>query len=133
MHVVTRCKPLKGQMAAYKALCDHFDIGRRMHKPVLVANTPSNNELLLQIKHLIRVKPLTAVHGLPSDASELTHTQLRTDGSLSVIKSVRLPTDSSEPVRLLQTGTVKEKNQKKIANREILSEYFKTTYRWKYV
>lgn len=131
MHVVTRCKTLKGQMNAYKALCEYFDIADKMHKPVIIANTPSNNELLMQIKHIIRIKPLTAPHGMPSDISELSNTQLKTDGTLSVVKSLRQPVDSEKPVRLLQLATVKEKNKKKVADRQILSEYFKTKYTWK--
>ena len=56
-----------------------------MHKPVIVANTPSNNELLMHVKHLIRVQPLQVPEGFPSHESDLMNTQLRTDGTLHVV------------------------------------------------
>lgn len=58
-----------------------------MHKQVLVPNTQANNDLLMQIKHLIRVKPLSLPDGLPED-TDLHYTQLRSDGSLHVVKVI---------------------------------------------
>ncbi|XP_067944384.1 large ribosomal subunit protein uL30m-like [Watersipora subatra] len=130
MHVVTRCKVLKGETKVCKELCEHFGMDK-LHKPVIIANTPFNNTLLMQIKHLIRVKPLLLPEGFPKHPSDLMHTQLRTDGTLHVIPRLEMQEESEKP-RLLQPKTVYMKNKKVVSQHGLLQDYFKCDYRWRY-
>ena len=70
-----------------------------MHKPAIVPNTPTNNAMLLEVKHLVLIQPLVAPDGLPETEGDLRHTKLRSDGSLAVIKvslaNTNLPTFTS--------------------------------------
>lgn len=132
MHVVSRCKSLKGQTKECKALCSHFGIGGKLHKQVVIPNSSSNNELLMQIKHLIRIKPLSLPQGLPETSSETWNSQLKTDGSLHIIKSLQPIEDAPKPTRLMCNQTLLDSNRRQMDNYGLLREYVKTKYVWRY-
>ena len=49
-------------------------------------NTPEVNEQLRHIKHLLDIKPLTFVHGIPEHPSDYKHADLRPSGNLYIKK-----------------------------------------------
>ncbi|VEL10403.1 unnamed protein product, partial [Protopolystoma xenopodis] len=82
LHLICRLKPIKGVMHYHKALLEKYGIGPRtkLHSWVVVKNTPSVNEELYAIKHLIRVQPIEFPHGLPNSLSDIARWRLLPNG-----------------------------------------------------
>ena len=59
-----------------------------MHTPIIHKNTPSINMLLDKVKHLIEIKPLKFVHGVPDGKNDYKHMTLRPSGELVVKKEI---------------------------------------------
>jgi len=131
VHVVSRVKTLRDQTKVCKMLCEHFNIHEKKYQDVVIPNTKENNELLMQIKHLVRIKALRLPQGLPED-NDMMYTQLKSDGQLSVIKSIGEFEKPEKRTRLLCSNTVASTNMHRVNQRQILQEYYKTKYEWKY-
>ena len=60
----------------------------QQHFPVIHKNVPSTNMLLDRVKHLIEIKPLTFVHGVPDGENDHKHMTLKPNGELVVKKEI---------------------------------------------
>ncbi|TSL16123.1 39S ribosomal protein L30, mitochondrial [Bagarius yarrelli] len=92
LHIVTRIKSTKGRPYWEKKVVKSLGI-QKSHEPRIHKNTPSVNNQLKIIKHLVRIQPLKLPNGLPSEA-EMADSHLNSKGELVV--------------KHLQTAAVKE-------------------------
>ena len=107
-----------------------------MHTPVLVKNTPENNRLLQEVKHLVEIQPLTFPHGMPEHESDFAHSVINSKGEMIVRKRLKEETDSL-PVEnprsnwQLDVDTIQTQLLRTRLNFDIHSEYHKTDYEYK--
>lgn len=107
-----------------------------MHMPKLVKNTPENNKLLNEIKHLVEIQPLTFPHGMPEHESDFAHSYINSRGEMIVQKRLTPEADpltAENPrsqwqldVKTIQTQLIRTR-----LNFDIHSEYYKTEYEYK--
>ena len=60
-----------------------------MHRAVILKNIPSVNKKLLEVKHLLKIQPLSLPHGLPEHESDFENTVLQCDGKFIVKKVLK--------------------------------------------
>ena len=60
----------------------------QLHVPVIHKNVPSTNMLLDKVKHLIEIKSLKLVHGVPDGENDYKYTTLKSNGELVVKKEL---------------------------------------------
>ncbi|CAH8547614.1 unnamed protein product [Dicrocoelium dendriticum] len=89
--MVCRVKPLKGVPHYQRAVLERHGLGEdtKNHSWILVKNTPSVNQDLYVIKHLVRIQPVKFPQGLPTADDDLTKCRLLPDG-----RFFRYPKDS---------------------------------------
>ncbi|KAJ3619653.1 hypothetical protein MTP99_005318 [Tenebrio molitor] len=80
---VQRIKPLKGVPYYEKKILSDFKLIGKSSDVVIIKNIPENNERLWQIKHLIKICPITFPDGFPSDTRGA---YLKENGELKVLK-----------------------------------------------
>ena len=118
--------------------CDWWreDVSLQMHHPVLTKNTPENNRLLAEVKHLVHIQPLRLPHGLPSHPSDYEHTMVTSDGRLVVKRRLAQhePAADSEDDRAtwrLQPDTVKARLDRGRVTHMVHTDEHKTQYVYK--
>ncbi|CAD5119376.1 DgyrCDS7990 [Dimorphilus gyrociliatus] len=82
LHVVYRVKPLRHRPWWEKRIIEKFNLKEKCNKPVVVMNTPENNKLLKEVKHLLVIQPLKLPQGLPEDDNLLSQMTLKSNGEL---------------------------------------------------
>ncbi|KAF7709382.1 39S ribosomal protein L30, mitochondrial [Silurus meridionalis] len=92
LHIVTRVKSTKGRPYWEKKVVKSLGL-LKSHEPRLHKNTPSVNNQLKIIKHLVRIQPLKLPNGLPSEG-EMAGSYLNSKGEL-VIKHQMSATQKS--------------------------------------
>ncbi|XP_017325608.1 39S ribosomal protein L30, mitochondrial [Ictalurus punctatus] len=86
LHIVTRVKSTKGRPYWEKKVVKSLGL-QKSHEPRVHKNTPSVNNQLKIIKHLVRIQPLKLPNGLPSE-EEMAGSYLNSKGEL-VIKHLQ--------------------------------------------
>lgn len=87
LFMVQRTGDLKGTEYWYKKILYDFKLDIRKGKPVIVKNTPDNNEKLWKVKHLVKITPITFPDGLPTEDDVLS-TFLNHKGELEIKKKI---------------------------------------------
>lgn len=64
--------------------------------PVVVKNTPETNEMLWHVKHLIKVRPITFPHGVPTE-EDIGYATLMPSGELVIRKQLKVDLKELEP------------------------------------
>ncbi|KAF8572089.1 hypothetical protein P879_00331 [Paragonimus westermani] len=82
LHMVCRVKPIAGVPHYQRAILERHGLGKgtKNHSWIIVKNTPSVNEDLDVIKHLIRIQPIQFPQGLPTPEDNLITCRLLPDG-----------------------------------------------------
>ncbi len=57
--------------------------------PVILKNSASVNLRLAEVKHLVRIRPLTFPYGLPEHESDFEHSYIKTNGEFIVKKRLK--------------------------------------------
>ena len=91
--------------------------------------------MLREVKHLVRIVPLTFPHGLPEHESDFDHTLVKSNGEFVVKK--RLEHFEPEPVEEtnkweLAEETVKSKLTRTLQTFSVHREYNRAKYDYKY-
>ncbi|XP_067125176.1 large ribosomal subunit protein uL30m [Centruroides vittatus] len=113
LFMVKRLKDVKGLPYWEKLLLRRIGLENYYPDTVILKNTPSINRLLWEIKHAVRIVPITFPNGLPKEG-DYTGTYLKRNGEFII--SPKLKVDP----RLLLVDPEKEK--KKLDGKTILSE-----------
>ncbi|XP_066543111.1 39S ribosomal protein L30, mitochondrial [Hoplias malabaricus] len=82
LHIVTRVKSTMRRPYWEKKVVKSLGL-MKAHEPRVHKNTPSVNNQLKIIKHLVRIEPLKLPHGLPSE-EEMADSYLNSRGELVV-------------------------------------------------
>ncbi|NP_001018597.1 large ribosomal subunit protein uL30m [Danio rerio] len=88
LHIVTRVKSTMRRPYWEKKVVKSLGL-MKSHEPRVHKNTPSVNNLLKIIKHLVRIEPLKLPHGLPAE-EDMANTHLNSRGEL-VVKRLLKP------------------------------------------
>ena len=102
---------------------------------VILKNSDTVNEKLRQVKHLVRILPVTFPYGEPKDESDLAHMWLKDNGQMVVRQKLNsIPVVDARPVDkwAMEKDTVVTKNRKKLNECTVALEYFppKFVYRF---
>ncbi|XP_005100080.1 uncharacterized protein LOC101852481 [Aplysia californica] len=84
LHMVYRVKDHYTRPYWEKDVLKELELFDKAYNPVVLKNTPEMNEKLSQIKHLIRIKPVTFPYGLPKEESDYKHCYLTENGEFIV-------------------------------------------------
>ena len=105
--------------------------------PVVLKNIPSVNLRLKEVKHLVKVRPLTFPHGFPQDPEDFEHAVLKTNGEYIVKKRVGAQSSSEleesdlrAKWRMEKETILKDCMERKVAYK-IHQEYHKPIYEYK--
>ncbi|XP_030642625.1 large ribosomal subunit protein uL30m [Chanos chanos] len=82
LHIVTRVKSTMRRPYWEKKVVKSLGL-LKAHEPRVHKNTPSVNNQLKMIKHLVRIQPLKLPHGLPAE-EDMADSYLNTKGELVV-------------------------------------------------
>ncbi len=109
----------------------------QMSTPAILKNTPHVNKLLTEVKHLVRIVPLSFPHGMPDDESDFDHLCLKPTGEMIVKRKLPEyePTDSDAETGnewKLSVDTLLKHLDRIKWNRDIHREYHRTNYSYKY-
>ncbi|XP_016363804.1 39S ribosomal protein L30, mitochondrial-like [Sinocyclocheilus rhinocerous] len=88
LHIVTRVKSTMRRPYWEKKVVKSLGL-MKAHEPRVHKNTPSVNNLLKIIKHLVRIEPLKVPYGLPAE-EDMANTYLNSRGEL-VVKRLLKP------------------------------------------
>lgn len=110
---------------------------------VLLRNTPNINSDLKIVQHLVRITPVTFPYGLPESEEDWEHCYLRDNGEFIIRRKIpngeeSLPTDvgvtpdRDSSVWDMDKETIKKQNDKKLAEYDLNSEFFKPQYVYKH-
>ncbi|XP_015253682.1 PREDICTED: 39S ribosomal protein L30, mitochondrial [Cyprinodon variegatus] len=90
LHIVTRVRSVMRRPYWEKDIVKYFGL-EKAHKPVIHKNTPSVNNQLKIIKHLVRIQPLKTPHGLPAE-EDMADTYINSKGEL-IVRRLLQPVD----------------------------------------
>ncbi|KAM4560977.1 large ribosomal subunit protein uL30m [Fundulus diaphanus] len=90
LHIVTRVRSVMRRPYWEKEIVKYFGL-QKAHKPVIHKNTPSVNDQLKIIKHLVRIQPLKTPHGLPAE-EDMADTYVNSKGEL-IVRRLLQPVD----------------------------------------
>ncbi|XP_071511654.1 large ribosomal subunit protein uL30m-like [Diadema antillarum] len=85
LHAVWRIRSLKGRPYWERRIMKQLRL-EDTRKPVIHKNTPLVNELLTKVRHLVRIKPVNPVYGLPDGDYE--ETLLKWNGEFVVKRKI---------------------------------------------
>nr|CAG4644354.1 EOG090X0EYV [Lepidurus arcticus] len=105
VHMVQRVRCLKKKPYWEKDIMKHMGLDGKRSDIAVVANTPAMNKMLWDVKHLVRITPVTFPQGLPQDG-DLRGAKLLEDGRL--IFSPLLKNDTEQ----LKTSSAVEETKK---------------------
>lgn len=89
LHVVWRNKPLKGRPWWEKQIMKKYGLDNPYRTdPVVLKNIPSVNQRLMEVKHLVTIKPLTFPHGFPENPDDFEHCYIKHSGEFIVKQRV---------------------------------------------
>jgi hypothetical protein len=101
-------------------------------KRVLVKNTPQFNDMLREVKHLVRIMPLKFPYGVPKNPTDYEHCFINSRGELVVKHTVHPAAETPEPsVWEMQRDTYKKDLRRKLELNQVNKEYFSPEYKWK--
>nr|CAH7758144.1 unnamed protein product [Callosobruchus chinensis] len=114
---VERLKPMKGLPYWEKNLLKELRLDEKNHSFTVVKNIPENNHRLWQIKHLIKIDPITFPDGFPTK-DDVTY--LKENGELKIIKKIgaieerlKLTDAFQKDVKKLDGDTLRRDSRKK--------------------
>jgi len=111
----------------------------QINQPVILKNVPSINRLLDEIKHLLRILPLTFPHGVPENEDDFEHTFINVRGEMIVKKRLKqfepaatdlVPSPEEEKWKL-QFDTVKKDLDKRLLSHSVHIEHFQPVFKYK--
>ena len=91
--------------------------------------------MLREVKHLVRIVPLTFPHGLPEHESDFDHTLIKSNGEFIVKKRLEQfePESAVEPSKWeLDEATVKKRLRRTLETFSVHREYSRAEYIYKY-
>ena len=106
--------------------------------PVILKNIPSVNKRLMEVKHLVSIKPLTFPHGFPDNPEDYEHCFLKHNGEFVVKKRIgisisendkKLAKDPQAKWRL-QKDTVEKDCMRRRDTYRLLEEYHQPEYHY---
>merc|ERR1711963_945441 len=111
LHMVYRIKETAGRPYWEKDMLKELGIYEKPYNPVVLKNTPETNQKLQQVKHLIKIKPVTFPYGLPKDEDDYKHCYLNENGEFIVRQRID---DNSAEIRQAwaEVKLVEENKQK---------------------
>ncbi|KAK2181300.1 hypothetical protein NP493_402g04000 [Ridgeia piscesae] len=135
LHVVYRIKTVRGRPWWEKELIEKLELDGPCNRPVIHKNIPEINKMLREVKHLVRIVPLTFPHGLPEHESDFDHTLVKSNGEFVVQKRL----EHFEPESVDETNkwelaeeTVKSKLTRTLQTFSVHREYNRAKYEYKY-
>ncbi|KAM4608293.1 large ribosomal subunit protein uL30m [Polymixia lowei] len=90
LHIVTRVKSAMRRPYWEKKMVKDLGL-EKAHVPVIHKNTPSVNNQLKFIKHLVRIQPLKTPHGMPAE-EDMADTYINSKGEL-IVRHLLRPID----------------------------------------
>lgn len=105
--------------------------------PVVVKNTPTDNQRLREVKHLLKIRPLTLPQGFPENEADIQHCTIKSNGEMVFVKKIQSleantgPVEGKDPKWALTKETVDIELDYKKKMFEVHTEYFPTTYTYK--
>jgi len=140
LHVVWRTKPLTGRPWWEKQIMEKFGLDDPFNTyPVVLKNIPSVNKRLMEVKHLVSIKPLTFPHGFPDNPEDYEHSYIKHNGEYIITKKVgqstltenseRLAKDPKAKWRLTRETVIKDCMRRRDEYR-LLEEYHRPEYHY---
>jgi len=138
LHVVYLIKSTHGRPWWEKDIVKKLLLEGKLHQPVIHKNVPYVNKLLNEIKHLVRILPLTFPNGLPDDEADWAHSRINSRGEMIIVR--RLKEFEPQPAALadvdkekwkLDLETVKKECEKTVRDYSVHMEYHLATYKFR--
>merc|ERR1712012_1546223 len=141
LHVVWRTKTLIGRPWWEVQIMEKFGLANHLKTyPVILKNIPSVNKRLMEVKHLVSIKPLTFPHGFPDNPEDYEHCYIKHNGEFIVKRKVgpsaslednieRLAKDPKAKWRLQKETVIKDCMKRRDEYR-LLEEYHKPEYHY---
>ena len=110
---------------------------QKASEPVIVKNTPKDNQRLREVKHLLRIRPLQPVDGLPQNEADFEHYTIQRDGKLVYTKKPQSLDEDRGPIAgrdekwAITEETVANEMDYVKRQYDVHKEYFPTTYKYK--
>jgi large subunit ribosomal protein L30 len=135
LHVIYRIKTTHGRPWWEKDIVKKLMLDGKMHQPVIHKNVPYVNKLLNEIKHLVRILPLTFPNGLPYNEADWEHSQINSRGEMVIIRRLQqfepqlgtLP-DADKEKWKLDLDTVKKDCEKTVRDYKVHMQYHLASY-----
>ncbi|CAI9738129.1 Hypothetical predicted protein [Octopus vulgaris] len=139
LHMVSRVKTLKGRPQREKATMFALNLTGRQNEKVVLKNTPSINQMLNKVKHLIKITPITFPNGYPEE-KDFEHCLLKDNGEFVIRKEIQpieknvLPeTVPAEKERIVMDKKTLERHMLlHLRHYRLNMEYFPARYVYKY-
>lgn len=140
LHLVTRVKTLKGRPYWEKDTMKRLGLHTRKNVQMVHKNSPSVNEMLKSVKHLVNIVPITFPNGLPENESDYEHCLLRDNGEFVIrkkilpgnIEVVSAPKSGKDVLWKMDPKTLDRHLILQLRHRRLNAEYFPAKYVYKY-
>jgi len=96
MWMITQVKSLKGHPYWIKDAMKELGLYKPTDMSIQI-NSPGMNEVLWQLKSLVRIKPITFPNGFPTE-EDVGFTELAQDGTFRITKKLEVEDDNKIPV-----------------------------------
>ncbi|ELU03532.1 hypothetical protein CAPTEDRAFT_175195 [Capitella teleta] len=142
IHIVYQTATVKGRPYWEKDIMTKLGLnGELSHTPsqvkrVLVKNTPYFNEMLREVKHLVRLMPLKFPHGVPTNAADFERSYINSLGEV-VVRHTLHPTEEAvaPPAELskwdMRPETFKKELLRKLELNQVNEEYYEEEHVYK--
>ncbi|XP_061184741.1 uncharacterized protein LOC133192744 [Saccostrea echinata] len=139
LHLVKRIKPLHvfGRPKKEKTMLEKIGFTSKLGSKnapnaVIVKNTPTINNQLMLIKHLVTVTPITFPYGYPESEADFEHCRLNDNGEFIFVKDITpkeeqqmLPMEpKTETVWDMDSETIKKHTEKIRRDMSLNEEFF---------
>ena len=126
-----------GQPWWVKQILNKFGLYHRFNTgPVVLKNTPYVNERLSEVKHLLRIRPLTFPHGFPTDPKDCEDAVLKSNGEFLIKGRIGTPRRIKEKEThprakwQMEDETIKKDCEMRKQHHRIHEEYHKPYYEY---
>ncbi|XP_049794796.1 39S ribosomal protein L30, mitochondrial [Schistocerca nitens] len=102
LFMVQRVKALKGRPYWEKNMMKEIGLAGKRSDIVIMKNIPENNARLWQVKHLVKITPITCPNGLPSDG-DYSGTYLKENGEFIVTPKLKVPQEQETALEVFQS------------------------------
>ncbi|XP_062621103.1 uncharacterized protein LOC134282713 [Saccostrea cucullata] len=109
LHLVKRIKSLYGRPQKEKTCMEKIGFtakpgSKDAPSSVIVKNTPKINSMLMLVKHLVTITPITFPYGYPESEADFSHCHLNDNGEFILVKDIT----PKEEQHLLPVGSKTE-------------------------